>query len=675
MFKKNSWIAALLAVLSVSIFFIGCIDPLAEPAEDKGEYIEFVLTEFNLFGGNAENQQGWATKGSWDSKGKVITKDIGLTVEMLQQARYLVVEVNDGFPKNNFETIYDSFDAAGNKIGDWQQFGNITSSSGVLNPGMGERTGNTLKLPMDKIIKNYSTNFMDSNVAAISLYIQHWGNGGTGACIKSAKLLISNDPPPFYDAEDITLPGAGGSFTYQKEFQLSAATVEPSFASKQKILWSIRKWTNGTDTYDLDLAGTNTYEIAKAKAGIKSKVDFKTTYNENDEATQGRDVIVATDAAGSVGTVTLLATIKDAVYNETTEKYEDLTKRFTVSIIAPVPYIVPAAGTGYFYVDLNDWETQTPESANINANVPFVETAAGNITVPFTGGYNQRVNFKLTTAQRDLLMGIAAVDGKTTVTVNINATVSGTAGGTNDKFRYHIGDATVGVNWNATGSPAEGALSTITGAQVLEFGTYKSNATCSYLILQHRDAADITIVINSIRITYAPTVGGPSQIDVAFNEGNVFPGNNGTVVPAGDGTSFTFTYGTVDNSNYGNGIVRFKVDLGDAQLKDYEKITFTWTAVSGDVAGYKRLYLLATDTEASITPWQSDDAIKALVVSSTNINNFYDGDGPQVDGTDPEPVTLNIIVEKNYTGLVWFSIYLGATDGTYTISNLKFIPK
>jgi len=672
MFKKNSWIVALLVALSFSALFIGCIDPLVAPPEDKGAYTEFELTEFNVWGDNTENQAGWATDGS-KSKGKPV-KNIGLTVEMLQQARYLVVEVNDGFPKNNFETIYDSFDAAGNRIGDWQQFSSITSSGGVLNPGMGERTGNTLKLPMEKILKNYSTNFMDSSVTEIHLIIQHWGNGGTGACIKSAKLLISDEPPPFNSATDITLPGADGSFTYQKEFSLSAATVAPSYASKQKILWSIRKWVSGDGLtkFDLDLAGTNLAEIAKAKAGIKGKVDFKTTYNENDEATQGRAAIVATDGFNSIGTVTLLATIKDAVYDETTEKYSDLTKRFTVSISDVIPYVVPAAGTGYFYVDLNEFDTQTPSTAGINDVVPFVETAAGKVTVPFTGGNNQRVNFKLTDAQKDLLMGIAAVDGKKTVTVNINAVVVGTAGGSNDKFRYHIGNATSGSAWNATGSPAEGVLSTITGPQVLEFGANMSNATCKYLILQHRVADNITIEISSIRITYAATAG-VTQVNVAFSAANTVAGNNGTISFADGG--FTYTYGTVTDSNYGNAIVRFKADLGSAQLKDYEKVTFTWTGVSGDVASSKRLYLLASQTEADVTPWKGDAAIKALIVSDDPGDSFWDGSGPQVDGTTAQSVTLNILQEKTFTGEVWFAVYLGAADGTYTISDLKFIPK
>jgi len=682
MFKKNSWIVALLLALSFSAFLIGCVDPVAEPPEDKNEYEEFELTEFNIWGGNKDFQAGWATDGSKD-KGKPV-KDIGLTVEMLQQSKYLVVELNEGFPKNKFEFRWDSYDADGNKLGDWVIVDNITDNSGVINPGKatGEK-GGAYKVPIENVVGNYGL-FMNPATTEIHLILQHWGNGGPSACVKSAKLLISTEPvelPPFVDVTDITLPGAGGNVAYTRVFTLSTATVAPNvapnIASKTKILWSIRRWVSGDGATVYDLDGvTNAVQAAAVKAKIKSKVDFATAYNENDEAVLGRDAIIAIDGINSVGTVTLLATIKDAKYNKDKDEYSDFTKKFTFKFIEPLPYTVPASGTGYFYVDLNEWDTQTPSTANINAVVPSVDVDTGKITVPFTGGNNQRVNFKLTDAQRDLLMAIPAGNK---VTVNINAAVVGTAGGSNDKFRYHIGNALSGSNWNATTTTVEGILSTITGAKELDFGGNKSNETCKYLILQHRVDDNITIEITSIRITYGATAAAPSQITVTFSDGNPKPGNNGTVVIASGGNGFTFTYGTVADSDYGNGIVRFKVDLGAAQLKDYEKVTFTWTGVSGDAASSKKLYLLATDTESAITPWKDDDAVIALVVSSNNTGNtgeaFWGGDGPQVNGTTAQDVTLNIIKEKTYTGEVWFAVWLGSSGGSYTISNLKFVPK
>jgi hypothetical protein len=217
MFKKNSWIVALLIALAFSAFLIGCIDPL-EVREDTDTYTEFELTGFNAFGGNKENQQGWATDGvikvGSDGTGS-FTGDIGLTVEKLQNARYLVVEMNDGFPKNNFETIWGCYDASGATIGgnDWNQFSSITSSSGTLNAGMGTQDGNIFKMEMSKILKSYPT-FRDPKATSIFLLIQHWGNGGTAACIKSAKLMIPDkvEPPP--PPEPPTPPLFTGKGTY-----------------------------------------------------------------------------------------------------------------------------------------------------------------------------------------------------------------------------------------------------------------------------------------------------------------------------------------------------------------------------------------------------------------------------------------------------------------------------
>jgi len=535
---------------------------------------------------------------------------------------------------------------------------------------MGTRDGNTLKLPMEKILKNYSTNFMSSDVAAISLYIQHWGNGGTGACIKSAKLLISDDPPPFDSVTGITFPGDGGEYGFKEEIKLSTATVAPSYASKQKILWSIRKWVSVPDedtgeiiTYDLDKPNATAYELQIIRAGIKSKVDFVTTYNENDEAIQGRDAIIAKDGINSAGEVTLLATIKDAVYDEATDKYSDFTATFTVNISNIIPYEVPSSGPGYFYVDLNEWKTAGHDS--INDVVPQSKTSTDKITIKYTQN-NQRVNFKFTAAQAAMIFA-----AETSVEVDIQGTVTDGADGAGNKFRYHIGDATVGANWNGTGSPAEGTLASIIGPQTLTFTGNKSLATCGYLILQHRDAAAATVEITSIKVTYGST-DALSPIAVTFNATNTVTGNNGTLSFAGGG--YTYVYGTVPDSNYGNAIVRFKVDLGSSHLTDYT-VKFTWTGVEGDIASYKKIYLLATNTEADITPYQSDDNIKALIVNSTDPKSFYDGDGPQMNGTDPTPVEMEVKVHGDLTGVVWFAIWAGATDGTYKISDLVFEPK
>jgi len=140
-------------------------------------------------------------------------------------------------------------------------------------------------------------------------------------------------------------------------------------------------------------------------------------------------------------------------------------------------------------------------------------------------------------------------------------------------------------------------------------------------------------------------------------------GNNGTVTYATG--AFTFTYGTVTNSNYGNAICRFKVDLGSSTLGGYGKITFTWSA-TGDIASSKNLFLLASQTESAITPWKSDADIDARKVSGAKA----------VNGAGPTAIEIPITGGSALTGDVWFSIFAAAdTPSSFTISNLKFVPK
>jgi hypothetical protein len=130
--------------------------------------------------------------------------------------------------------------------------------------------------------------------------------------------------------------------------------------------------------------------------------------------------------------------------------------------------------------------------------------------------------------------------------------------------------------------------------------------------------------------------------------------------------------------------------LGDFLLADYSGVSFTWQGVSGD-AGLspanptytKNLFLLASVNGADLTPWKSDAAVKELVVNTdyfvTNPSgDLYAGAAnvPAVKGTTAVDITMRL--EKSLclelTGEVWFSFYMHATDGAYTISNFKFIP-
>jgi len=165
---------------------------------------------------------------------------------------------------------------------------------------------------------------------------------------------------------------------------------------------------------------------------------------------------------------------------------------------------------------------------------------------------------------------------------------------------------------------------------------------------------------------------GPTLPSITINgvaqQITVKEGNNGTIATTAN--SYTFTYGTVDNSGYGNGIVRFKVSLGSQNITDFGKVTLTWTGVSGDATSNKKLSLLGTKTESEITPWKSDTNINALLIDGTTDYS----NGKAVNGTSPVNVEIPISTTKtDLTGDVWLSIYTHASDGAYTISNIAFV--
>jgi len=165
--------------------------------------------------------------------------------------------------------------------------------------------------------------------------------------------------------------------------------------------------------------------------------------------------------------------------------------------------------------------------------------------------------------------------------------------------------------------------------------------------------------------------------------------NNGTIDP---GTleyitgGYKYTYGTGNNTNYGNSVLRFKIDLGDFVLADYGKISFDWQATApqynngNSVNSNKRLYLYATDIEDDIVPYvENKDLIVSNIVRTATWYDGSQGDAgvPLVNGLGVHHVEMPINYEERLEGLgdgnpVWFAIYVHAEGGTYQITNLKF---
>jgi hypothetical protein len=174
-----------------------------------------------------------------------------------------------------------------------------------------------------------------------------------------------------------------------------------------------------------------------------------------------------------------------------------------------------------------------------------------------------------------------------------------------------------------------------------------------------------------------------------------------------DGSGFHYVYGRGDNStdanwNYGNSILRFKIDLGDKTLDDYGYVTFDWQAdgpYKTDVNSNKKLFLLASADEDDLTPYKDDGdrtpfdndtdktKIKSSMVSTTyfdtdhtndtttpSANNnkpWSDNTAPSVNGLAKVTIQLPILKMGMLGGEVWFAIYVHANGGGYTISNFR----
>ena len=275
----------------------------------------------------------------------------------------------------------------------------------------------------------------------------------------------------------------------------------------------------GTFSWDFDVGGVTATAI--------------TIYDVDDAATA---VKTSTDKAGDfeldagVYSVKFAVTAfsKEHVWWEILYIYNDLTSVYgnsnlIIREVVPSIYDTPVGGPGYFYLDLNNWQTQTPESASINHAVPEGTLAADKLTLTFLGprpegapekdpdGNNQRVNIKLTSDQIEILLARSGA---------IKITIEGSAVAIDDKgeevdsttnFRYHLGNALTGQNWNATSGSGDGLFSAIlTGEQT--FTGNKSAETLGYFILQQRAAVSHKVTIDSIRIDYpiyiVPTATG-----------------------------------------------------------------------------------------------------------------------------------------------------------------------
>jgi len=188
MFKKNSWIVALLLALSLSVFFAGCIDVVSE--EDTETYTEVELGDFNI-GGGQTYQKGWAVGGIlWNEGPASGAKDLGYLNEDFAGARYIVLKLtnHDGYstPKGTVSLIWGAEvgDDEGATFGRWNQQ--------AASAAMYEFTGATMKIDLSKALKDY-TKYIDPSITKRKIVVQYV-EGMTE--VTGAILMIPDTPIP-----------------------------------------------------------------------------------------------------------------------------------------------------------------------------------------------------------------------------------------------------------------------------------------------------------------------------------------------------------------------------------------------------------------------------------------------------------------------------------------------
>jgi len=172
MFRKNSWIVALLLVLSLSVFF-GCIEVIEDV--DTETYTDVDLgTDFNTWGGQAY-QSGWSTDGaSWNDPNHT-AKKIGLSLDDFKGARYLELELNVASTAGAVDIIW------GNESNGWNQTNNV-APGGAPSP---------IKIDLTKLT-NYAN--YAASTTQIRIIVQYNQPGQVKGLVKSAKLMIPNTP-------------------------------------------------------------------------------------------------------------------------------------------------------------------------------------------------------------------------------------------------------------------------------------------------------------------------------------------------------------------------------------------------------------------------------------------------------------------------------------------------
>jgi hypothetical protein len=194
------------------------------------------------------------------------------------------------------------------------------------------------------------------------------------------------------------------------------------------------------------------------------------------------------------------------------------------------------------------------------------------------------------------------------------------------------------------------------------------------MMMRHRRLRKtVTVMMGGGGVPFPITFGTDDDDTVVTIQG-------GTVAYSEGGYTLTYT------AEWGNCISRFQYDLGEKKLTDFKKVTFTWTGISGtganSVLKQRNILLLATNTEANLRPWKSDEVLAGLAVNTLAFDEAAPPaiaapivGVPTTNETNTINVELPILKGSALTGKVWFSIYIHSQGGSYQISNFNIVEK
>jgi hypothetical protein len=365
MLKKNSWIIALLVVLSLTAFlFTGCVNPL-KVEEDNEVYEEYPLDKgYNAWAGQVY-QKGWAIGGiKFQGKGDaiVIAKDLGYDIEMFQKATKLKIEMPDAsYPRSGVDIIWGGEDASGDSTkggGMWNQQP-IAGGSGDLDTTFAKKDGNVLIIDLTKALKNYSA-YTKAAKLKIVMQVNAPSYGDVEGLVQKAYLMIPATPPPPKSISSVTYPSTTMFYT-TTGFPLELE-IKPADATNQKVDWAITKWESGTvaqgnpeggTPVTLDLANLGSKTFAQVKTDLLKKVNWLQEEYVVDDSVYPAEkaernvvgILTAPDKAKSIGKVSVRVVIKDGYYEKTTGKFSDYTKTQVFDIIDPPDFYYKISST------------------------------------------------------------------------------------------------------------------------------------------------------------------------------------------------------------------------------------------------------------------------------------------------------------------------------------------